>query len=319
MAVVVADSHHCEGTRSSFSPIRLLCSDYNAFLIETSYFSQGPGNYRDVAQNRRNDVTFFPRMASFNIQMFLSFIQADGYEPLTVEAVVYRFQDPNDATEIAEKVTADSKSATMLGDVLKGGPFRPGQVFQLCDELNIQLNPQYTSEELINMILEKTEDRAMAVFGTGYWADHWDYYVDLIESYLSIYPDQEEALMYDKPLRYFFSTATVKPRSRKYVLDLTQDGKSHHVLQLDATYFDEQKQAEQNAFLDQNTGLLGIEAHWARTEKGVPFESSAIAKLLHLGAIKFAMRDAWGMGVVSFVCWLVSDSHLTIDIVKPGI
>lgn len=103
--------------------------------------------------------------------------------------------------------------------------------------------------------------------------------------------------MYDKPLRYFFSTATVKPRSEKYVLDLTQDGKSYHVLQLDSTYYDEEKAAEQQAFLDQNTGLLGIEAYWQRTNSGKPFESSAIAKLFHLGAIKYAMRDAWGMGI----------------------
>ena len=103
--------------------------------------------------------------------------------------------------------------------------------------------------------------------------------------------------MYDKPLRYFFSTATVKPRSEKYVLDLTEDGKSHHVLQLDATYWDEDKAAEQQAFLDQNTGLIGIEANWQRTNDGQAFMSSAIAKLFGLGAIKYAMRDAWGMGI----------------------
>lgn len=62
--------------------------DYNDFNIDPTYFSQGPGNYRDVAQNRRNDVIFTPRMGSFVIRQFLSYIQADGYEPLTVEAVV---------------------------------------------------------------------------------------------------------------------------------------------------------------------------------------------------------------------------------------
>lgn len=112
-------------------------------------------------------------MASFNIQMFLSFIQADGYEPLTVEAVVYRFADPEEAVELAKELSADPKSAKMLGDVLKGGAFRPGQIFQLCDQLKIQRNPQYSNAEFINKILAKTEDRAMAVFGTGYWADHW--------------------------------------------------------------------------------------------------------------------------------------------------
>ena len=27
------------------------------------------------------------------------------------------------------------------------------------------------------MILVNAEDRAMAVYGQGYWADHWDYYI----------------------------------------------------------------------------------------------------------------------------------------------
>ncbi|KAL7477801.1 hypothetical protein ACHAW6_003599, partial [Cyclotella cf. meneghiniana] len=30
--------------------------DYNNFVLSPTYFSQGPGNFRDVAQNRRNDV-----------------------------------------------------------------------------------------------------------------------------------------------------------------------------------------------------------------------------------------------------------------------
>jgi len=103
--------------------------------------------------------------------------------------------------------------------------------------------------------------------------------------------------MYDKQLRYFFSTATVKPRSQKYILTLTYDGQDHHVQQLDSTYFDDEKVAEQEAFRNQNTGLIGIEANWQRTNEGQPFMSSPIAKLFLLGAIKFAMRDAYGMGV----------------------
>jgi hypothetical protein len=269
--------------------------DYNAFKIEPTYFSQGPGNYRDVAQNRRNDVTFFPRIGSFNIQMFLSFIQADGYEPLTVEAVVYRFEDLKMAKKISSKITNDDKSAEVLTNVLNGGPFRPGQLFGLCELLGINLS--VSKEVFINTIVGAAQDRAMAVYGQGYWADHWDYYIDLIETYLSIYPDGEEALMYDKPLRYFFSTATVKPRSQKYVLELTFDGTDHHVLQLDSTYYDPQKAAEQDAFLNQNTGLIGIEANWQRTNEGEPFMSSAIAKLFLLGSVKYAMRDAYGMGI----------------------
>jgi hypothetical protein len=132
----------------------------------------------------------------------------------------------------------------------------------------------------------------------GFLSTHRGYAVqDLIEAYLAIFPDGEESLMYEKSLRYFFSTATVKPRSQKYILELTFDGKSHHVLQLDATYFDEEKAKEQEAFRDQNTGLIGIDANWQRTAEGKAFMSAPIAKLFLLGAVKFATRDAWGMGI----------------------
>mmetsp|Transcript_43 Transcript_43/g.76 ORF Transcript_43/g.76 Transcript_43/m.76 type:complete len:1214 (+) Transcript_43:304-3945(+) len=268
--------------------------DYNAFSIEPGYFSQGPGNYRDIAQNRRNDVTFFPRLGGFDIKQFLSFIQADGYEPLTVEAQIYIFSDHEKAAEVAKEVTTDATSAKTLGDILKGGQFRPGQLFALSDQLGIN---RVDDKKFINTILAAAEDHAMALFGQGYWADHWDYYIDLVEAYLAIYPDGEEALMYDNKLRYFFSTATVTPRAKKYVLDYTFDGTKLHVLQLDATYYDNDKAQEQEDFRNEKTGLLGIEASWQRTQDGVTFMSTPIAKLFLLGSLKFAMRDAWGMGV----------------------
>lgn len=33
-------------------------ADYNDFVIEPTFFSEGPGNFRDVAQNRRNGESF---------------------------------------------------------------------------------------------------------------------------------------------------------------------------------------------------------------------------------------------------------------------
>ena len=235
-------------------------------------------------------------MAGFDIKQFLSFIQADGYEPLTVEAVVFLFADEEIARDVAAQVTTDDNSAKVLGDILSGGPFRPGQLFSLCDQLNI--NRTSDNDAFINPILAASEDRAMAVYGTGYWADHWDYYLDLINAYLGVFPDGEEALMYDTKVRYFFSTATVRPRAEKYVLDFTFDGTSKHVIQLDSTYFDMGKAKEQEAFRDSNTGLIGIEASWQREKNGKePFMSTPIAKLFLLCSIKFAMRDAWGMGI----------------------
>jgi len=269
--------------------------DYNAFDIAYTYFSQGPGNYRDIAQNRREDVTFLPRMGAFNVKQFLSYIQADGYEPMTVEAVVYMVTDEEKIATIASSTTADAQSAQILTDILKGGTFRPGQMFDLVEQLGINLSVE--NDDFLDQVVAAAESIPMAVYGEGYWADHWEYYLDLIESYLAIYPDGEEELMYDNKMRYFFSTATVKPRSEKYVLTYTYDASSKHVLQLDATVFDTDKVAEQDAFRIENTGILGIDAYWQRTAGGAAFESTPIAKLFLLGSMKYATRDAYGMGV----------------------
>ena len=298
--------------------------DYNDFNIDPTYFSQGPGNYRDVAQNRRNDVVFTPRMGSFVIRQFLSFIQADGYEPLTVEAVAYLVEDHAQAARVAATIAAEYNSSAGLGHIWGGGLFRPGQLFALFEQIGVKL--AVPKMQAIDEILAISTETPMATFGQGYWAvsfgvvffslpsrgsflfltiyvsllviqDHWEYYLDLIEAYTSIYPDGEEALMYDKPLKYFFSTATVKPRSEKYVVDYTFDGKSKHILQLDSASFDTAKVAEQEAFRNGTTGLIANDANWQRTKHGVAFKSSAIAKLFLLGAIKFATRDAYGMGV----------------------
>jgi hypothetical protein len=269
--------------------------DYNAFFIDDTYFSQGHGNFRDVAQNRRDDVTFTPRIGSFDVQMFLSFIQADAYEPLTVEAVLYYIKDPNVGAQIAGESTSDPASAETLTNILNGGPYRPGQLFKLIEQLGVVIS--LPKEDFINRITAASDELAMATFGQGYWGDHWDYYLDLINSYLAIYPDGEESLMYDRKLRYFFSTASVKPRSEKYIVTYTFDGKSKHILQLDSTVFDTDKEKEQEEFRSTKTGILGTEAYWQRTPEGEVFESSPIAKIFLLGATKFATRDAYGMGV----------------------
>ena len=46
--------------------------DYNFFSIAAEYYSQGNGNFRDVSQNRRNDVFFNKDVGDFNVKTFFS-------------------------------------------------------------------------------------------------------------------------------------------------------------------------------------------------------------------------------------------------------
>jgi len=66
--------------------------DYNYFVLLPKYYSSGNANYRDVNQNRREDVFFHPEIGNYNIRFFMSLIQADGYNLLVINGVKYRLK-----------------------------------------------------------------------------------------------------------------------------------------------------------------------------------------------------------------------------------
>lgn len=231
--------------------------------------------------------------------MFLSYIQADGYEPLQVEAVIFTIRDSETCDIIAERAVgnADGHRAQReaLSLVLCGGPFRPGQLFGLMEEQYIEI--KLSKQDFIDLVVSNAESSPNAVFQAGFWADHWTYYMDIVNSYLSIYPDGEENLMYEVPLPYFFSPASVQPRSKKYVLSLSLDGENYHVRQLDATVDDPEKREYMEAYRSRHTGWYGPEVNWQHDKSGVPFKSVPAAKLFLLATLKFATRDVYGMGI----------------------
>ncbi|MCK5082281.1 MAG: hypothetical protein KAR31_05190, partial [Candidatus Omnitrophica bacterium] len=69
--------------------------DYNYFVVSPTFYSQGNGNYRDVNQNRRNDVWFNPHVKSGHLVNFLNLSPADGYNPLVVKGATFSIHDNN--------------------------------------------------------------------------------------------------------------------------------------------------------------------------------------------------------------------------------
>jgi len=273
--------------------------DDNDFLLPSDFFSQAPTNFRDVAENRRNDVVFNPKIGSFNVRMFLSFVQADGYEPSSVEAVVFTIPDKKVCESIAVKAVgrADGHRAQReeLSRMLNNGPFRPGQLFRLMAEQNIYL--VVSMQEFIDIVAAAADSNPFAVYKKGYCADYWTHYLDIIESYISIFPEEEENMLFNITLPYFFSPSSIQPRSRKYVESLSHDGRDHHIQQLDATLDDKSKRNKMNQFIAENTGSSEIAAHWQHDEAGEVFESTIYGKLFLLATLKFSTRDAFGMGI----------------------
>lgn len=242
--------------------------DYNDFFLSAEYYSQGNGNFRDVVQNRRNDVWFWPEVEDFNIRLHLSLIQADGYNPLVLQGV--RFVLPlHTQSALLQHSSRPESLAPLLAE-----PFTPGGLLKALEDRSIPLD--LPAVEFLNQALRVAEPQIQAAFGEGFWIDHWTYLLDLIESFAAIYPERLSTLLFETSLPYFVSPAIVQPRSEKYVLTETGPRQLHAVRHNHS----------------QREG-------WLRIEKGHGpiFYSRVIEKLFLLALLKTATRDPWGMGV----------------------
>ncbi|KAK1739207.1 hypothetical protein QTG54_009750 [Skeletonema marinoi] len=267
--------------------------DYDNFIIENTYFSEGPSNFRDVIQNRRNDVIFNPRVGAFNFNMFLSLIQADGYNPLSVEAVVFSIDDPEVCLRLATNVVgfADGHRAQReaLASILCDGEFRPGQLVEMIEEQSIFLMTSLSS--LIDDVAAASKVSPAAVTeGAGFAADHWTYLMDLLSSYLQIYPDREEYLLFSNKLTYYYSHRVVSPRKSKYVLSKSYNGEWLHVRQLDATYESTERVEYMRQYVNPASGWYKNEASIQHDVEGNIFRSSAIEKLFLLATSNFLLE-----------------------------
>jgi hypothetical protein len=265
--------------------------DYNAFYLAPEYYSQGNGSYRDINQNRRSDVLFNPQVADFNIRAFISLLQADGYNPLVVKGSKFIIP-PEKRPELISALSAatstiPSISPNLLPSIqpLLERSFTPGELLSALSPFS--LSPQ-ASVETLNLVVKYAEQHIEALFGEGYWVDHWVYNLDLLESYQAVYPDRMWELLFGQPtLPLYDSAFIVQPRRRKYVADAN----THRLGQYGAVTED----AEKVALLASRSEF----PNWMRTAqgKGAIYRTTLFTKLFCLALIKFATLDPWGMGI----------------------
>ncbi len=265
--------------------------DYNFFSIAGEYYSQGNGNFRDVSQNRRNDVFFNKDIGEFNIKTFFDLIQIDGYNPLEVRPTTFAVKE--EFREAADKLVQDSTDGGM--DKLKAvihKSFTPGQVANCIARNHIKINGD--EDAFLEKLLEYCTQNTEAGFIEGYWSDHWDYNLDLIENYLKVYPDKRKELLFeDRSYRFYDSPARVLPRSEKYVIH------KNEVRQYGATAEEEEKCSRRD-FHKKGTNWLKIKPEDA---PDYDYATAPIActtlmvKLISLALNKFASLDPYGMGV----------------------
>ncbi|OYP07204.1 hypothetical protein CG709_09810, partial [Lachnotalea glycerini] len=174
------------------------------------YYSQGNGNYRDVNQNRRSDVLFSPFTKDYNIKVFYNLIQLDGYNPLLVEKAAFRLNESSGICNYIEESQRNLVTEFFLKD------FSPGELLQFLDKEDIHLYLE--KKEFLTEVINSSTQQLNASFQEGYWVDHWTYNLDLIESYLAIYPDYEKHLLLeDNSYTYYEARAVVLPRLKRYV------------------------------------------------------------------------------------------------------
>ncbi len=242
--------------------------DYNYFSMLPEYYSQGNGNFRDVNQNRRCDTFFHPYVGRENLHMFYSLIQLDGYNPLSIEKLTYEIDE-----EKAKQLLATVKEKEVILDALREG-FTPGQLYRLLQEKESEA----LREELFVSIMDFAEVKNRASFGEGYWCDHWTYNLDLVEEYLSLFPDKEEEMLFEKAYTFFVSQANINPRRKRYAI--TDNG------------------IRQYYAIDQSS-MRNTEDKRLRSDfgRGSIIYSDLMEKLILLSTIKFATLDAYGMGI----------------------
>ncbi len=248
--------------------------EYNFFSLEPSLYSQGNGNFRDVSQNRRNDVLIKPEVKDFNVRHFMNLIQADGYNPLSVKGCTFSF-NMNFWDEIEALLLSHYSEIKKL----LSGKYTPGMLISFMVEHNSLL--KVPKETFMEKALENSSQNFEADFGEGYWSDHWTYNMDLMDTYLAIYPDNIENFVFgDKVYCFYKSPVFVLPRSDKYVLW-------------------EGKVRQYGAIIEEKNAHQKTEDSWLKTEngKGEIYYTNLYVKLMSLGLIKFVSLDPEGMGI----------------------
>jgi hypothetical protein len=252
--------------------------DYNDFYLAAEYYSQGNGNYRDVNQNRRCDVLLNPGVGDYNVRSFVSLLQADGYNPLVVLGSRFTLPAGARAAVLAHVVQPEQLEAVL------SHPFTPGHLLKYVEDHPVEL--RLSPDEFLRLVLENAEQHFEATFGEGYWIDHWTYNMDLVETFLAVYPDRQDELLFGDPsLPFFDSPAIVRRRSQKYVL---AGGRGR---QFGAVVEDEEKAAA-IAARSELPNLVRV-AHGL----GAIYRTSLFGKLLSLALLKFATMDPGGMGI----------------------
>ncbi len=257
--------------------------DYNKFQIAPTYLSQGNGNYRDLNQNRRNDIWFNPEIKEEDVTSLINLIQLDGFNPLVVKGLSFIIKDAGKIKASLKNACPEEGINRILAAFLEK-QFSPGELILFLEDNNIKLNISY--DEFLNTVLSLSSKASEAEHGEGFWSDHWHYNLDTLESYLSVYPERLKNILFEnKNFTFFDNAEVVRPRSEKYLISNGLPRQLHAVT-LDSV---------KKELIHKRKAL----PHIVRSGYGHGdiYQTTLINKLLCLLSNKFASLDPFGVGI----------------------
>lgn len=242
--------------------------DYNFFSLAPEYYSTGPGNFRDVCQNRRLDSLIHSEVKFFNVYQFASLIQLDGYNPLSVNGISYRIREKQKHSLIN---THFGKNKEKLEDLFSR-KFSPGDLVNFVERNEVEVLTK--ENDYLAEIIDNSDMRIESNFGEGYWIDHFTYILDLIESYIAIYPDKFNDYYLKKNI-FMYYQSPIKILEQKEKSVLRTDGQV--------------RQYKSLIHLNGNGDFSRIHGEY--------YKSNLLTKLLVLALNKFSLLDPEGYGV----------------------
>lgn len=257
--------------------------DYNDYRLSATTYSQGNGNFRDVNQNRRCDLLINPDVREGNVEHFYNLLQLDGFNPLIVKTTSFSVRNRK-ALEKALRKALPAKNVRAVLEFLSGRRFAPGQLlsFLAQNHIRLRVDPDSFNGEVLAACAKHQETDP----GHGFWSDHWVYNLDLLENYLSVYPEKLGHILLEKKTFTFFDNPhRVLPRDDKYVV---WDGRP---MQLGAVTGDPEKEE-----LIRHRADRPNEAR-TRHGKGEVYQTTLLNKMMALVINKLASLDPFGVGI----------------------
>ena len=120
-----------------------------------------------------------------------------------------------DAEAIKDYLSSQLPTHSFLDDLTQfvSKPFSPGELILWIEDHNIHTEASF--DTLLEDLLVLCRKVEVGDIHAGYWIDHWLYNLDLMDSYLLVYPDRLRDLLWEDWNYTFYDNPDVTTNGEK--------------------------------------------------------------------------------------------------------